>query len=112
VNDRSIPGMASTCEGYEPGWEGGREDGATLDAAKRTLTLEVHARDQVEQIQEKKISSTEEQNFYRYAYEMQCTGSKAEPASLECQDLKRANEQGVYFVRMLVTPKESVVIQY
>lgn len=111
VNDRSIPGMASTCEGYMPNWEGGRED-LVLDAAAKTLTLETTSREAVEQIEEKKISRPEEFKFYRRIYGIQCGVGSPERGSQECLDIKRARDQGVYPIRREVYPKEKTVVRY
>ncbi len=108
VNDQSIPGMASTCEGYTPNWRGGRQN-ITVDGSGHTLSLEITARQEVEQPESKKISGQAEHHFYERAYSLECGSGSA---SLECKDLKRARDQGIFIIRHLVRPVQTIVVKY
>ncbi len=111
VNDRSIPGMASTCEGYIPNWNGGR-DGITVDGSAKTLALKITAREPVEQPEPKTVSGDDAHKFYSKAYDLECGSGSPERKSGECKDLKQARDLGVFTLRKMVRPVQTVVINY
>lgn len=110
LNDRRIPGMASTCEGYTPNWRGGHED-LTINPELKTLSLKITSRKEVEQPLEKKLSA-KEIKFYQRAYSLECGGNSPEKKSPTCNDLKRASTEGVFVLRKKVRPIETIVMQY
>lgn len=111
VNDRSIPGMASTCEGYTPNWNGGH-DQIMIDGSAKTLSLKVTAREPVEQPEPKTVSGENAHKFYAHAYRLECGRGSPEKRSGECRDLKQARDRGIFTLRKMVRPVQTVVINY
>jgi len=111
ANDTSIPGGASTCEGYTPNWDAER-DTVSVDFAGRSITQLIRSRKSVEQPEEKRISTPEEFDFYRRIYQLECEGRSTLRKSQTCRDLKRARDEGVFVTRRLVYPIEPHTVQY
>jgi hypothetical protein len=110
LNDRSIPGMGSTCEGYNPNWRANRED-FSLDFAAGTGTLQITAEKAVEQPTDEKLTPPE-MAYYHRAYSIECGPGSSDPKSAECADLKKAAEQGTFTLRLMVRPKTNIVVKY